>query len=587
MAQEKVTWVYDAKDKLTPELKGMNQQYDKLQQEAKRTESAVSGGFRRSKQSLTEFVDEIPMAGEALRFLQSPAGIAAGAIGGIGLAAGKAVNEAEQLERQFLKIEQMNLNKSKEEMESYKKSIVETSRTIDQMPETTAKAFFDVQSATGLFGEEVKQVVEQVGTFADATNTDLTSSINAAVKAYRNFDLEAGNLDKLLQANIKTVQTGITTYNQLANVQADYAGTAAAANQTVASANKLFSAFTATSKNVDEAATLTKTAFESLSESSVVNTLEEFNIQVTDAQGNLLKTEPIVRNMVRAFEDLGPEQIRKLKEEVGGTEGMTMLLSQAQSQGEGLLKTFEKFDNTEADISKVTDKAKDDLSEIKEDIMTDISAEFTTIGEGILPIWVDVLKDVKSIMKSINSLSDFSLPDGLNKILNAELPGRLSGSLSDAASKLASGSPFGFEAEDPLKNFQAPAEATDTGIAARKQLDILNSGPSKEQRELQQTLDKQSNILFNRIEPKTTAQQDTEQPDPSKDAQDQQTEQEAQEVVTGGKRTKVVRVSIENLVNDLEFNTTNVQEGFQDMEEGVKQALIRAVQDAEITLSEG
>ena len=53
----------------------------------------------------------------------------------------------------------MNLNKSKEEMESYKQSIVDTSRTIDQMPETTAKAFFDVQSATGLFGEEVKQVV--------------------------------------------------------------------------------------------------------------------------------------------------------------------------------------------------------------------------------------------------------------------------------------------------------------------------------------------------------------------------------------------------------------------------------------------
>lgn len=587
MATEKVQWVYEARDKLTPELKQMDKQYDSLQRNVKQTETKTTSAMSRSKQSIGDTARQVPMLGSAFDAITSPVGAAATAITGVGLAAGKAISAASTFEDQFTQIEQLNLGRPQEELTQYREDIIQTSKDINAMTDQTAKAFFDVQSATGLFGDEVQSIVSDVGEFADATSADLTTSINAAVKQYRNFDIETGNFDRALESNIKTVQTGIVTYDELARVQADYAGTASAANQTIDSANKLFAAFTSSAKNTEEAATLTKTAFESLAEKSTIKTLEEFNIQMTDMDGNLLQVDTIMQNLVRRFDSMSPQQMRAMKEEVGGTEGLTMLLNQAQNQGDDLLETFKSFDNTEADISKVTEKAEDDLSKIQNDLMADINAEFTELGDSLMPAWISALKLAKqelSILADLGSSFSDSIGSGLSNLGDSQLLQ----SLIPGGNFLATATDFfgGTQQEsssDKQRGNQNNGDQQPTAdpdfLNSMMGVDQQQNDPLKNLTSLNSVTNKNGSLgmgLFN----------GSNQNGSGAGGDNEESGEEIDGVVSGGKRTKQVNVSIESLINELMFNTESPQEGLDNMDERIKEALIRAVRDAEIALSQ-
>ena len=75
-----------------------------------------------------------------------------------GFAAVKATKSAIAFEDSLLPLRQLNMDKSKAEMDAYADSILNASDVTGYANTEMATAFYDLQSATGLFGPEVEKI---------------------------------------------------------------------------------------------------------------------------------------------------------------------------------------------------------------------------------------------------------------------------------------------------------------------------------------------------------------------------------------------------------------------------------------------
>src|SRR5690606_33482210 len=261
----------------------------KLMETQKRVNDACSkmrGGIDKLKnahvKSFNTMKDQFPVLGRGVDLLTNKYVLMAAAAGGIGLLLYTTTNKAIAINKEFLQNENLNLHKSKQQMEQYKNSIRDTAFTVGMNLNKTTTAFYDVQSATGLFGNDVKKVVEEVGKFSIATGANLNDSISSTTKAMKAFGLGANDIKGYLESNAKTVQVGITTFEELARVQTEYAGAAAGAGQTVDTANNIFAAFKSIAKDSNTADNMTNTAFMGLTQKGTIEGLESIGVSIYD-----------------------------------------------------------------------------------------------------------------------------------------------------------------------------------------------------------------------------------------------------------------------------------------------------------------
>ena len=146
----------------------------------------------------------------------------------------------------------------------------------------TVAGYFDVQSTTGKYGDEVKRIVEKQGEFANLMQANFNDYIAGTAKGMANFGFGVDKLDEYNRSAYATVKVGVTTFDQLAKVQSVYAGAAASNNQTFDTANKLLALFTIKTKSVDEAATLTKSMFNDLTKDTTISAFKKIGINLYD-----------------------------------------------------------------------------------------------------------------------------------------------------------------------------------------------------------------------------------------------------------------------------------------------------------------
>ena len=355
------------------------------------------GGVKKSvggtKSAWSQFAAEVPGLGRAMSLVQNPITGVTVAITALGTAMVKSISEASQFSNQFLELQNLNLDKTGDQLIGLRDDILSTAVNTGQAAKDISQAFFDVQSGTGKFGEEVEEVVTQVANFSTATKTDLSEAVNGAVKGLRAYRFEVGELDSFLASSFATVQVGITTFNELSKVSVEFAGAAAAVGQSYDQANKVFASFTATAKNTQIAATLTKAAFQDLGKESTVKGLKKYKINVFDPlTGSMRKVEDIIRDMVPKFGELNDQEFAELKDAIGGSEGLRGLLDAVKNGGEDLIEVFEGFDQAKEafDIEKLLANAKGDFKTLTDIVQnqfnTVISAELRRCGEGAVGI---------------------------------------------------------------------------------------------------------------------------------------------------------------------------------------------------------
>ncbi|MDT8347362.1 MAG: phage tail tape measure protein [Flavobacteriaceae bacterium] len=323
------------------------------------------------------------------------------AVGGIALLTigmNKSINAAQDFDAAFLPIRNMNLDKSKAELDGFRNEIRNAAFEIGSNLVDSTNAVFDLQSATGLYGDDAIEVFKKVGRFSLATGANINDAMNSTTKSMKAFGLGVEDIDKLLESNAKTVQVGITTFDQLAKVQTEFAGATSAAGQSIDTGNKIFAMFTSISKSADIAANQTKTFFQGLGQQAD-QIKKELNIDVFDVNGNMKAADDLLKEIGGRFKSMSDEQITAAINRIGGPEGLRAALSKVKTGAEDMISTFNAFDSTTFSLKAALENAEGDVSKMREMLGNRLEAIFSKMGEKILPMIAGFIDRINPVLE--------------------------------------------------------------------------------------------------------------------------------------------------------------------------------------------
>lgn len=613
-------WALQLKDGVGRGLSTISGMADKLGRQFTDTQMRISSFAQRAKKDFADFAGEIPMLGNAVRALTNPfvaAGIAVTALvtGFVTL-----TKKAAEFEHQFLELRQLNLDKTNAELERLNDSVLRTAFNTGMLAKDTAKAYFDIQSATGKYGTEVDSIVEKTALFARATKTNFDDAIQSVGKAINAFGMDAKDMDQFFASSFKTVQVGITTFDQLAQVQTDYAGAAAAANQSIDDANKLFAAFTQTAKSTREAGTLTKQTFNDLTRKSTIDGFKSIGISMFDAAGRMKSLDAVTRELVPKLQTMSDLQFSQFKEAVGGSEGIRALLDRAKASGDSLLQTFLTFDTTKFDISKALKNANVDATTLWNILTNKIDTVLVRIGQRTLPdviagfsTLVDKFDATVSTIDMLNQKSEL-WRDTLSFLYNrtgfAQIEKAFE-SISSFVSQISLGTDglfhkieYGYRgiktlissiADAGASMFNALGHALDRnfGLAAASLVEVKKSLSDIGQIDWKGQQARMAAML--------APSDGGELPFPFRVGSDESIGGKASAGTTdegvsptggidaisgGGSRVRNVTVNINKLVEAVTINTAEVASELPNIEEMITRALVRAINGAELSVSQ-
>jgi len=611
--------------------------------------TSASLGFNKLDQQSSKFVKDFDnrfggmsdKIGKGMRL--AGAGVLAGA-GLIATGMTLALQKTKEFEHQFLELKNLNLDKTDAQIKGLRDSILTASSDTGKAATDMSKAFFDIQSGTGLFGADVDKIARKTADFSTATKVNFSTAVEGAIKGIRNFNLEASDMDMFFASMAKTVQVGIVTFDQLAKVQTDYAGAANAAGQSVDSANKLFAVFTTKTKSAEEAATLTKGAFQDLLKPATLAAFEKAGVSAFDkTTGKVMQIDQIVKQLNKSFGGAkgNDRALSGLINQFTGNEGLMALIQEAAKNGEAMMKTFEDFDKTPFSLEQALKNAKGDMATLSEMAKNRFETAMVRIGDIALPM----------VIKGLQFMNDTILPEIANKLPAIELAfnriasalGTVWNGLDGFAGRVQEARylnnfdgagdtgrkkllDYGFSQKDmdrmddsaEFRTLQAIEGADKEGLKGKELMAgvlkrLQESGVGKlEGGDIAQKLfmdkyasrkakdDYFGNTEAERIEAerfKKEQEKIKKEQDKIKEALDKNKEkggggsggsnirQGLQSVVGGGEATRNVTVNIQKLVGIENFTTNNLKEGVAAVENAMREALIKSIRDTEVAIS--
>ncbi len=388
---------------------GLTRAQDRVEKATKGMQRAFDNFKLNSLRAFNQIQDEIPILGRAMDLITNPIVLASAALLAIGGIMAKGVASAEKFDSAFLPIRQLNLDKSTETMDKYRNSIRDASYEIGINLEKGTNAMYDLQSATGVFGEDAIDIYKKVGRYSIATGADINEAMNATTKSMKAFGIGVEGIDKLLESNAKTVQVGITTFDELARVQTEYAGATSAAGQSVDIGNKIFAMFTSISKSSDIAANQTKTFFQGLGQQAEkIN--ETLKINVFDKDGNMKEADKLLMEISNKFKNMNNQEITDAINKIGGPEGLRGALAKVATGAEDMINTFKAFDSSTFSLDDALKNAEGDFGKLKEMFFNRLDIIFSKIGEKIIPPLMRMMQVLEPIFKVIFDNIDWILP---------------------------------------------------------------------------------------------------------------------------------------------------------------------------------
>lgn len=400
--QAKIELLLEVKNKIRAGLKQAQRDTVKgLNGMQKKMDSLKIGFIKNSK----AIADEVPFIGHAFKMATNPIALTAAGLLAIGKGIDYTTKKAADFNSQFRELSNLNLDKSKKEVASLKRMVLDSSFDKGFDTKKAITGYFDVQSTTGKFGSEVKRIVEKQGEFANIMGADFNDYIAGTSKAMANFGFGVDKLDEFNRSAYATVKVGVTTFDQLAKVQSVYAGAAASNNQTFDTANKLLALFTVKTKSVDEAATLTKSMFNDLTKDTTIKAFKKVGINLYDNNGKIKQADSLMLELNKKFAALdGDKKVVALKNQFSGSEGLIAMVQAATDKSGQLQNTFDNFKNTKLDLDKAMDLAKNDLNYKNEILKNKLNAMEIEIGESLLPLKYKIAELKLAVIELANNL---------------------------------------------------------------------------------------------------------------------------------------------------------------------------------------
>ncbi len=357
---------------------------------------ALKGTHLRAFQAMSA---EIPLFGRAMELLGNPYVLIMGGLVALTALFGKATHEARLFNHEFLQIRQLNLDKNQRELGKYKEQIRDTAFRIGTDLGESTKAFYDLQSATGVYGDDAVAIFEKVGRYSIATGAKIGDSINSTTKAMKAYGLGVQDIDRYLISNAKTVQVGITTFDELARVQTEYAGAVAGAGQDFNTGNKIFAAFTSIAKDSNTAATMTKSAFEGLTQANTVKGLKSIGISLYNSKGQMRDLSNVMEEVSGKFKKMTPKQIDQLINQIGGPEGLRNLFIKLKTGADDFHKTLTSFDASQYNLDQALKNAKGDVTVLSGIVKNQLNTTLSKLGEMFLPLIAKGLQKISGFLE--------------------------------------------------------------------------------------------------------------------------------------------------------------------------------------------
>lgn len=350
--------------------------------------------------------DEIPMLGNAFQLAKNPIALTAAGVVAIGKGIDYTTQKAADFNTEFRALANLNLDKSRREIDSLRRMVLNTSFDKGFNTEKAITGYFDVQSTTGKFGKEVKEIVEKQGEFANLMQADFNNYIAGTAKGMANFGFGVDKLEEFNRSAYATVKVGVTTFDQLAQVQSVYAGAAASNNQTFDTANKLLALFTVKTKSVDEAATLTKSMFNDLTKDATIKAFKKVGINVYDTTGKIKQADSLMLELNKKFAGLDSDKkVIALKNQFSGSEGLIAMIQAATDKSGQLQSTFNSFSQTKLDMDKTMELAKSDLNYKNEILRNKLETLEIEIGTSLLPLKYKIAELKLAVIELVNNLT--------------------------------------------------------------------------------------------------------------------------------------------------------------------------------------
>ena len=382
-SKSKLTLLIELKNKL------FNNKLVETQRKFTKIKDKMMGGVKKLKMNFVNAFqtmrNEIPLFGRAMDLLSNPYTLVIAGMLSLTVAIGKGFSEAKKFNNEFLQIKQLNLDKSASQLGRYKENIRDAAFEVGTSLQDSTKAFYDLQSATGVYGKDAVDIFKKVGRYSIVTGANLNDSMNSTTKAMKAFGFGVKDIDKLLASNAKTVQTGITTFNELAKVQTEYAGAAASSGQGIDQANKVFAMFTSVAKNSDIGANLTKTFFQGLGQQSK-KFKSVLGVEVFDKKGMMRDADVILKDISGKFKNMTDQEITQAINKIGGPEGLRGALDKVKTGAEDMKKTFEAFDNSNFNMDQAFKNAQGDVTVMAALVKNRFNTAMSRLGEVILPL---------------------------------------------------------------------------------------------------------------------------------------------------------------------------------------------------------
>ncbi|MXV38548.1 phage tail tape measure protein [Flavobacteriaceae bacterium Ap0902] len=395
--QAKLTLLIDLADKLSGKLGKLEGKLTKFQEKVQGKLNKIADRFSKKLGISTENLKKGLMVGVA-------AGFAA-----LSTIAYKGVDAAARFDSAFLPIRNLNLDKSKGELDAYRSKIRDATYEVGTNLTDSTNAIYDLQSATGLYGDDAIEIFKKVGKYSIATGANINDSMNSTTKAMKAFGLQVNDIDKLLESNAKTVQVGITTFDELAKVQTEYAGAASSAGQGIDQANKVFAMFTSVAKNSDVGANMAKTFFQGLGQQA--DKFEEvLKVNVFDKNGSMRNADAILKDISGKFKNMSDKEITEAINKIGGPEGLRGALDKVKTGADDMIATFNAFDSSQFNLDDALKNAQGDFTKMKKLFSDRLEVLMSKIGDIIIPYLLKLFETLNPALDWLNRNMNWVIP---------------------------------------------------------------------------------------------------------------------------------------------------------------------------------
>lgn len=538
-------------DRLSSKLQGITKASDKATM-ALRSHSTQLTSLR---SNFTNFSQEIPGVGTALRYLSNPLVMVGAGFAGIGYGISKAVEKAAEFNSNFRNLANINLDKTDAQLNNIRQSILDLSYMKGFDPNQVNQAFIDVQNVTGKTGSELESIITQVGEFSHVFNTDFNATIMGSSKAMKMFNFDQSQLSKYLSSTRAAALAAKIPFDRLIETQTYFAGAAQGSNLGFDAANKVF-ALVGQEGNPMRAALRTQMVLHELYSKSSIKAFKSVGMDLFDKKGAGKQVDEIIielnKKFMTAFAKGGVRMMNTLRDQFSGAQALAPLLDAAADRSGAVLKTLHQISGAMLDFKRATELADQDLNVINEHLNNRLKVSVINLGTEFLPIWIKAKQTANFLLNAFS-------------ITNAMMGGNL-----QKASMVAM----------TMSGYEPPQEITRTTdqyqslyLEAWKKFSDTSLPLNMRKRAGQQ-----KDYYFGKL------QQNTPGGAGGKGGAGDDKITNGLEGISGG-GVKNVTVNIAKMIETFSINTTSVKESTGDIKRVIEETMVRAVAGAEQTIS--